>query len=124
MAQQPNDLRERLLAALPQPENLVAYREETGALLAKHARALRWDKVAATTFAFLVLVIVSIWTWNPYHLNALALHRLEFLSGLTFLTAGIEGVRYIIYASQVATLKEIKQIQLQILELQAALRKE
>ena len=27
MAQQSNDLRERLLAALPQPENLAAYRE-------------------------------------------------------------------------------------------------
>jgi hypothetical protein len=41
MAQQSNDLGERLLAALPQPENLAAYREETAALLAKHAIALR-----------------------------------------------------------------------------------
>jgi len=32
--------------------------------------------------------------------------------------------RYEIYASQVATLKEIKQVQLQILELQASLRGE
>jgi hypothetical protein len=34
------------------------------------------------------------------------------------------GVRLPIYASQVATLKEIKQVQLQILELQVSLRKE
>jgi hypothetical protein len=33
-------------------------------------------------------------------------------------------VRYKIYDSQVATLKEIKQLQLQILELQRSLRKD
>jgi hypothetical protein len=33
-------------------------------------------------------------------------------------------VRLPIYASQVATLKEIKQVQLQVLELQASLRKD
>ena len=29
-------LRERLLARLPQPENIAAYQEETESLLAKH----------------------------------------------------------------------------------------
>jgi hypothetical protein len=32
-------LRERLLARLPQPENVAGYREETAVLLAKHERA-------------------------------------------------------------------------------------
>jgi hypothetical protein len=44
MAQRTNDLRERLLGTLPRPENLANYREETAALLARHARALHWDK--------------------------------------------------------------------------------
>jgi hypothetical protein len=40
------------------------------------------------------------------------------------LLVAIIGVRLPIYASQVAILKEIKQVQLQILELHASLRKE
>jgi hypothetical protein len=50
MAQQSNNLRERLLATLPQPENLAAYREETNVLMAKHARALRWDYITLNAF--------------------------------------------------------------------------
>jgi len=50
MAQQTSNLREGLLAALPQPENVAAYREQTAALLAKHAKALRWEKITANTF--------------------------------------------------------------------------
>ena len=75
MAQQSNDLRERLLATLPQPENLAAYREETAALLAKHARALRWDKFTANTFFFLAVALFFFST--PLTLGALA--RFPFL---------------------------------------------
>ena len=57
--EQGNDtLRERLLSRLPQPENLAAYREETASLLAKHARALRWDKILANTLAFITVAML------------------------------------------------------------------
>ena len=125
MAQQSNDLRERLLAALPQPENLAAYREETAALLAKHARALRWDKVLANALVFLAVALWFLWTPNqPWHLGAGTIHGFQVASALMFFFGVIYTARYEIYASQVATLKEIKQIQLQILELQASLRKD
>jgi membrane protein insertase Oxa1/YidC/SpoIIIJ len=124
MTQQSNDLRERLLAALPQPENPVAYREETAALLAKHATALRWDKITANTLIWIAVALFwwSISTWA--HLGALAVHNLQFGSAILFFAGAIYTVRYQIYASQIATLKEIKQVQLQILELQASLQKE
>jgi hypothetical protein len=125
MAQQSNDLRERLLATLPQSENLVAYREETAALLAKHARALRWDKFAANMIVFLACALWYFWTPNQFwHLSAGTIHGFQVASALMFFFGVIGTARYEIYASQVATLKEIKQVQLQILELQASLRKD
>jgi hypothetical protein len=125
MAQQTNNLRERLLAALPQPENLAAYREETAALLAKHARALRWDGITTNILnGIFALVLITSLSLSPSRsLDALVLHRLQFSAAFLVLWAAIYGVHYRIYSSQVATLKEIKQIQLQVLELQASLGK-
>jgi hypothetical protein len=124
MAQQSNDLRERLLAALPQPENLAAYRDETATLLAKHARALRWDKFTAYMLVFLACALAFLWNHGPWRPGTLALHGLQVGSALLFFVGTIYAARYEIYAGQVATLKEIKQVQLQILELQSSLRKD
>jgi hypothetical protein len=125
MAQQSNDLRERLLATLPQPENLAAYREETAALLVKHARALRWDKIMAYLIVSLATALWFLWTPNqPWHLGAGVIHGFQVASALMFFYGVIYVARYEIYASQIATLKEIKQVQLQILELQASMRKD
>ena len=125
MTQQSNNLRERLLATLPQPENLGAYREETATLLTKHAKALRWDYFVVNSFYFIaaVLLFFSIPTasWHP---DAILHHSFQFGSALMFFTGMIFDLRYRIYNSQVATLAEVKQVQLQILELQASLQKQ
>ena len=125
MAQQTNNLREGLLAALPQPENLAAYREETAALLAKHAKAVRWDRITGNILSciFALVLIVSLSLRSSHSLDALLLYRLQFAAGFLVLWAAIYSLRDRIYSSQVATLKEVKQIQLQVLELQASLRK-
>jgi hypothetical protein len=123
MKQQNDSLRERLLARLPRPENLASYREETASLLAKHERALSTEKWAASALSFCALAAMFFYTWimkaRPLDTGG----QLSFLGGtiVFVLLVAIIGVRFPIYASQVATLKEIKQVQLQILELQAAL---
>jgi len=124
MSQQTNDLRERLLAALPQPENLAAYREKTAALLAKHVRARRWDKFTANMLVFLAIALTFLWNHGPWRPGTLALHGLQAGSAVLFFVGMIYLLRHEIYAIQIPTLKEIKQVQLQILELQASLRKE
>lgn len=124
MAQQSNDLRERLLAALPQPENLAAYREETAALLARHARALHADKFTSAAFALLALALSFLWNHGPWQPGTVALYGLQVGSAVFFFMAMIYFLRGEIYAIQIGTLKEIKQVQLQILELQASLRKD
>jgi ABC-type Fe3+-siderophore transport system permease subunit len=123
MAHQSNDLRERLLVALPQPENLANYREVTAGLLAKHARALRWDRFTGIMFVFLAVALTFLWNHGPWRPGTLALHGLQVGSAVLFFMGVIYGVHYKIYESQIATLKEIKQVQLQILELQGSLGK-
>jgi len=123
MAQPFNDLRERLLAALPQPANLAAYREETTKLLARHATALSWDKITAYTILFIAMLLYW-WSFYPERLGAAGIYSFRFGSGVLFFVGAFYLVSYKIYDSQVATLKEIKQVQLQILELQASLRKD
>src|SRR5690348_9068188 len=124
MAQQSNHLRARLLATLPHPETLAAYREETTMLMAKHARALRWDYFTLNAFYFIAGILLFVSTANYWHVDAIMRHSFQFGSALMFFVGMIFEMRYRIYDNQVATLKEIKQVQLQILELQASLRKD
>ena len=122
-----DNLRERLLSRLPQPENLAGYREETAALLAKHEKAVRADYLATNVLVFCALGVFFVFNevWNSWrNLNPQALHMLAFVGGMILLASVISDTRYRIYKSQVATLKEIKQVQLQILELQASLEKD
>lgn len=123
MAQQSNNLRERLLAALPQPENLANYREETATLLAQHSTALRWDKIAAYAIIF-IAEAPFVWSFYPGRLGTAGVYSFRFGSAVLLFVGAMFLMHYEIYASQIATLKEIKQTQLQILELQASLLKE
>ena len=125
MAQQSNNLRERLLASLPQPENAATYREETSELLARHKRALRWDYISLNAFYTIAMVLFIISSGGPaWHVNAAIQYSFRFGSGVMLFVGLVFEMRYRIYDSQVATLKEIKQLQLQVLELHASLRKE
>lgn len=122
MEKQNDSVRERLLARLPEPENLAAYREETAALLAKHVRALRWDKIAANTFVYLAVLLFFLSIY-PGRLGPQGVHSFQFGGALLYFVGTIYVVQYKIYESQIATLKEIKQVQLQILDIQASLSK-
>ena len=125
MAQPSNNLRDRLLASLPRPENAATYRQETAELLAKHKRALRWDYISVNVFYSIAIVLFFISVGGPnWHVNAAIQYSFRFGSGVMLFAGLVFEFRYRIYESQVATLKEIKQVQLQILELQASLGKE
>lgn len=125
MAQPTNDLRDRLLATLPQPENLPAYREQTATLLARHAKALRWDYIALNAFYTIAMVLFFISVGGPnWHAPAAMQYSFRFGSAVMLFAGLVFELRYRIYSNQIATLKELKQVQFQILELQASLRKD
>jgi hypothetical protein len=121
MEKQNDSMRERLLARLPQPENLAAYREETAALLAKHEKALFWDKVPSIVCYVIAAIMVALYLWGKT--PTAAMHQYFWmLAGLAYFGGVVIDLRYRIYRSEVNTLKEVKQVQLQILELQASLQ--
>ena len=118
-------LRERLLARLPQPENVVAHREDVAAFLAKHERALFWDKWSFRILLFcaFVLVIMAGSSWAESFDPRLSggFYR---LAGLMFIGAVSTGLQFYLDRLKVDILKEVKQVQLQVLELQASIRKD
>ncbi len=131
MEHRTDSVRERLLAALPQPEDLAAYREETAALLEKHEKALSWEKRNGRVLSLIGLIMCVIlvvsdptWPWGPkLHTNAGIVLRIS-MAVFIFMMAGLADLKEFVYRKQVSLLKEVKQVQLQILELQASLRKD
>jgi hypothetical protein len=122
MEKQNDSMRERLLARLPQPENLAAYREETASLLAKHEKALFWEKMPSTVLYVSAAAIVMAYIFWWQKINTTPIHFI-WLWAVLFFVGAVQDLRYRIYRSKVDTLKEVKQVQLQILELQASLQK-
>lgn len=129
MEKQNENLRERLLARMPQPENLAAYREETRALMAKHEKALFWEKLTYKMFALIGVALFLFASSSLIPLreqNLLGVSEKIFLcvmAGLFFFIGLISAVGYQVSRSKVDLLKEVKQVQLQILEVQASLNK-
>jgi len=122
MEKQNASIRERLLARLPQPENFAAYREETAALLAKHEKALFWEKQASTACYVIVAIMLALWLWGKTPTAAMRQYFWP-MTGFVYVLGVFQDLRYRIYQSRVDTLKEVKQVQLQVLEIQASLQK-
>jgi hypothetical protein len=122
MEKQNDSMRERLLARLPQPENLAAYREETASLLAKHEKALFWEKVPSIVSYLVAVLMVALWLWGKTPSAAMRQYFWP-LAALAYFGGAVVDLRYRIYRSEVNTLKEVKQVQLQVLELQASIGK-
>ena len=116
------NLRERLLSHLPQPANLNAYREEVASLLKKKEKELRREKRVLIELWTFVIVVSVLFLWlggqrldtpkGPYFVS---LACFWFLFGMVYFVA------HSINRSKVDILKEIKQVQIQVLEVQALL---
>jgi hypothetical protein len=122
MEKQNDSMRERLLARLPQPENIAAYREETASLLAKHDKALFWEKMASRVCFVIAYVMVALWLLGLTPAPAMRQYFWP-MTGFVYFVAVVTDLRYRFYLNKVDVLKELKQVQLQILEMQATLPK-
>lgn len=126
MEQGNSSLRERLLARLPQPENVAAFRSDTEALLAKHQRALFWERVTGRTITWMGIGVFMLAnsTWGRPKLGIDGTLFLDALAVVLFFSGALSLLAYSITRNKVDLLKEVKQVQLQILELQASLKKD
>jgi hypothetical protein len=125
MEKDSGNIRDRLLSQLPQPANLEAYREEVASTLERNEKRLRWEKWGSRVFWFYVIGIALIgyyrgetWLTTTPHGRVWATSSI-----ILFVCGAVELLKHFINRSRVELLKEVKQVQLQVLELQASLQK-
>ncbi|HEX9198865.1 MAG TPA: hypothetical protein VF865_04860 [Acidobacteriaceae bacterium] len=119
-----DNIRDRLLSHLPQAANLVAYREEVASTLARNDKRLRIEKWG---MAAMWLVAVGVFTAcvmkGERWLDTPTGHFMEFVVLLLLVTGAVEVLKHFVNRTRVELLKEVKQVQLQVLELQASIQK-
>jgi len=116
---------ERLLSRLPQPANMAAYQEEVTSLLKENEKRLRRNKWTVARVWIFVIAVSAPFLWLAgTHFNTAEGNWFLGLVGFWILFGAIEIAKYEQNQSRVELLKELKQAQLQILELHSLLRKD
>ena len=116
---------ERLLSRLPQPANMAAYQEEVTSLLKENEKRLRRNKWTVARVWIFVIAVSAPFLWLAgTHFNTAEGNWFLGLVGFWILFGAIEIAKYEQNQSRVELLKELKQAQLQILELHTRLSKD
>jgi hypothetical protein len=114
-----NDVRDRLLSHLPAAADLAAYRKEVAATLEKNQKRIRLERILATLFWIFCAVTAAIYIW--FGNNGSQFPRAPFLACIFLLLGGVEILKHHIHSAQVELQKEVKQLQVQVLELQSSI---
>jgi hypothetical protein len=121
-------MRNGLLARLPQPERLAEYRQEVSAFIEKNEKTVRRQKwytgaiwIWVVGLGTVFLVIAGRYVGVPRDAGLVALYG--SLACFLEIYGGLEMLKMFINRNRVELLKETKQVQLQVLELQSMLRK-
>ena len=115
---------ELLLSRLPQSEGLAAYQKEVTLLLAENEKKLRRNKWTVVRVWIFVVVVSAPFLWMAgTHFNTPEGNWFLGLVGFWVLFGAMEIAKYEHNQGRVELLKELKQVQLQILQLHALLSK-
>ena len=113
-----DEIRNQLLSHVPQPEDLSEYRSRIGQIIQKEQKHLRVERIVTTIFWSFCVASATAYLWfgnSDSHLP-----RAPFLACIFFLWGGVELLKHRIHAVQVEIQKDLKQLQLQILEIKAS----
>ena len=113
-------LRDRLLSRAPNTSDLADYPQFILSAVEKDQKRIRRDRILATLFW--IFCAASVTAWLGFSAESARLPRGPFLAGIFFTWGGVEIVKHHIDACRTDLLKEIKQIQLQLFEREAAPR--
>jgi hypothetical protein len=124
MDNQSEPLRERLLAQFELDRGkLATYRKEIQAMLDKNERTLRLQKwYAGSIWIFVVLMGTCFMTLGGFFSDKPAGLWLGLSSCFFLIAAAVELVKYFINRSRVEVLKEMKGLELQLLEIKERLQ--
>jgi hypothetical protein len=116
-------LQDRLLSRLPDASNAAAYRKEVAQLLAKNDKAFLREKWGARAMWIFCVCLGTAYLWfGGEKLDTPKAAWFGCLACFWLLIGAVELLKHFINRTRVELLKEIKQVQLQILELQEARR--
>jgi hypothetical protein len=116
---------ERLLSRLPRPANMADYQASVASLLAENERKLRRNKLTVVrVWLFIIMVSVPFLWMAGTHFNTAEGNWFLGLAGFWVLLGAIEIAKYEHHQGRVEILRELKQIQFQILDLNAKLGKD
>ena len=124
MAGKDEKMQNRLLGRLPDPANAAEYRREVSQMLEKNDRAFlreRWG--SRVLWIFCVLLGTAYLWFGGEKLDTPKAAWFGCLACFWLLIGAVELLKNFINRSRVELLKEIKQVQLQVLELQAEMQK-
>jgi hypothetical protein len=122
--EQNESIGKRLLSRLPQPANMAAYQQEVTSLLAENERRLRRNKWTVVRVWIFVGVVSVPFLWMAgTHFNTPEGNWFLGLVGFWVLFGAMEIAKYEHNRGRVELLKELKEVQLQILELHTLLSK-
>jgi hypothetical protein len=111
-----DSLRDRLLGRAPRPTDLDDYRQLVLSTLANNRKRIRRERIAASAFWIFCAASATAWLW--FSADSARLPRGPFLACIFFLWGGVEMLKHYINSCRVDLLKEIKELQLQVFELQ------
>lgn len=118
MRQEDDALRNRLLGLETGPADLPQYCARVRETIASDQRRIRRERYA--TRAFWIFCAASAVAWLWFSAGAAHFPREPFLACIFFAWGGVEMVKHYVNSCRVDLLKEIKQLQLQVFELQEA----
>jgi hypothetical protein len=114
-----SDVRDRLLSHLPPASDLASYRQKVAAALEKNQKRIRLERLLATLFWIFCAATCTVYIW--FGKGSSQFPRAPFLACIWLLLGGVEIIKHHIHSAQVDLHKEIKQLQVQVFELQASI---
>lgn len=116
MARSRDPIVDGLLGRLASPAEVTKYRDSVQEMLARDERRLKREAVATKLFWIFCALSATVWLW--FSADSARLPRGPFLACLFFIWGGVEVVKHCIRVFRTDMLKEVKQLQLQVFELQ------
>lgn len=120
MADKDEKMHDRLLSRLPDPANVSGYRQEVSRMLEKNDRAFLREKWGARALWVFCVFLGTAYLWfGGAKLDTPKAAWFGCLACFWLLIGAVELLKHFINRSRLELLKELKQVQLQVLELQA-----
>ena len=115
-------VRNALLGQIPDPKDLPAYRASVKRMVSEHEKRLRRERILAGIAWAFCAISATAWIWSAP--PGPEWGRAPFLACIFMIIGAVEVLKYRINSVHVVLLAELKQIQMQIFDLEQGVTRE